>query len=337
MHNIRKAIVRVCLVLVFVILLQEAVRFCYQSWSSATIWSKKERKELEGTIDTVYCGTSLAYYAFNPEILDAKLGSSSFNLATASQPYMGMYYLLQETAEKNPLKQVYIAISLKSLMREEQDIHNYVSAFENMCSWKWKLKYLFDINQEEVWISSLLYSTQVDSYLAPDTVKKNLKNKLFVRTEPKNYGGRGLRLARTVFEGREEEENTEVNTWNVKDEATDINAEAVIYLQKIVDFCNAEGIELTFIAPPYSQVYVDGAGDYDGFHQYVQKKADEWGVEFYDFVLYKERPALFTNEVFRDQKHLNITGGKLFSNILAEVMQSDDPHSYFYESVNDFK
>lgn len=337
MRNIRKAIVRVCLVLVFMIVLQEAVRFCYQSWSSATIWSQKERRELEGTIDTVYCGTSLAYYAFSPKILDKALGTSSFNLATASQPYRGMYYLIRETAEKNPLKQVYIAVSLKSLMREEQDIHNYVSAFENMCSWKWKLKYLSDINQEEVWISSLLYSTQVENYIAPATVKENVTKKLFHEKHPKSYGGRGLRLTNGVFEGRENEENSEVNTWNVKDEEQDINQEAVIYLEKIADFCKEEGIKLTFIGLPYTQIYVDGAGDIDGFHQYVQEKADAWGVEFYDFVLYKDRATLFTDKVFRDQKHLNTKGGKIFSHVMAEVLLSEDPRSYFYDSVEEFK
>lgn len=336
MRRVGKAIIRVFLVFVFVIALQEAVRFCYENWSSITIWSKKERQGLEGTLDTLYCGTSLVYDGINPEIMDGKLGTNSFNVASAGQPIIGSYYLLRETAEKNPIKQVYLSIPMPSLLKEEAYLQNYLSAFENLGSWKWKLKYLSAVNKEEVWTAALFYTTQVESYIAPGTIKKNIKNKLLLQEPPQIYGGRGYRLSDTIFTGRVRKENDTKNTWYESGNESRIQEEALIYLERMADFCKEEGIELIFIGMPYPQVYIDGAGDIDGFHRYIQEKADSFGVEFYDFVYYKEREEVFTDEKFKDDHHLNTAGGNIFSGILAEVLQSGEPAAYFYDSVDEF-
>lgn len=336
MRGVRKAMIRVLLVAVFVIALQEGVRLCYQDWTNATFWSKKERNELEGTLDTLYCGTSLAYYAFNPEIIDAEMGTSGFNLATAAQPYIGTYYLIRETVEKNPIEQIYLTISLPSLLKAEAYLQNYLSAFENMCSWKWKLAYLTAVNQEEVWLASLLYTTQVDSYMAPGEVKENLTKKLLEPRFPNNYAGKGYRVSHKVFKGRDRKENQKKNTWYEGSNEDRIQEEAITYLEKIVEFCKENDIELTLVGPPYTKVFTEGAGDMDGFHQYVKGKADEWGVDFYNFVLYKNKQTVFPDEVFKDAHHLNAAGGDAFSHALVEVMQSDDPYSYFYDSMAEF-
>lgn len=337
MRNIRKAVIRVLLVFVLLIALQGVVRLCYEDWSAITLWSKQERKELDGTLDTLYCGTSLAYYAFNPEILDAELGTSGFNLGTAAQPYVGTYYLIQEAVEKNPIKQIYLSVSLPSLLKQEIYTHNYVSAFENMNSWKWKLAYLTAVNKEEVWIASLLYSTQVDDYRDTSAVKTNIEKKLLGAEAPKGYGGRGYRVTNAVFKGRDREENLEVNTWYEDQDESRIVTESITYLEKIVEFCKENEIELTLIGLPYTQLFIDGGGDMDGFHEYMTGKAEEWGVDFYNFILYKDRVSVFTDETFKDGQHLNYTGGERLSYALAEVLQSDDPASYFYDSLEEFE
>lgn len=336
MCNIRKALIRVVLVILLVIGVQSVVRLCYEDGFAVTYWSKKERQELEGTIDTLYIGTSLTYYAFNPEILDAELGSSSFNLGTGSQPYIGNYYLIRDTAETNPIKHVYLTISLSPLLTKNTYRSSYVSAFENMRSWKWKLAYLTSVNREEVWMSSLFYSTQVKHYLALEDVKENLQNKLVDKEWPSNYGGRGYRIIKKKYKGRDAEENSEEYTWNAELGESQIKEQAMIYIEKIVEFCKEEGIELTLISLPYSQDFVDGGGDLDDFHQFFKAKAEEWDVDFYDFILYKDRETVFTNEYFKDAHHLNVNGGTIFSNLLAEVMQSENPQDYFYESLAEF-
>lgn len=337
MRSIRKAIVRVVLVLAGMIALQGAVRLCYEDWTSPTIWSKKERQELKGTLDTLYCGTSLTYCAFNTEVLDEAMGTNGFNLATASQPYIGTYYLIRETVDYNPIERIYLTVSLPPLRNDEVTTSHYVSAFENLCSWKWRLAYLTEVNREKVWISSMLYSTQVDHYFALEDVKKNLQKKLVTKQAPKSYAGRGHRLFSSVYKGRDRDYNLEMNTWDRNLGESQIQEEGLLYLEKIVEFCKEQEIELILVGLPYTQDFIDGAGDMEGFYQYIKGRSEEWGVDYYDFVMYKDRNEVFTNDMFRDVNHMNANGAEVFSKLLAEVMQSDNPQDYFYEEMSEFE
>lgn len=333
MHSIRKVILRCCIVFAIVLGLESAVRLCYEGWDRQTLQSKKERESLEGTLDTVYLGTSLTYHAYWPEILDEALGTNSFNLGTASQPYIGSYYLLRETAEVNPIQRVYVTLSLPPLLEEEIQAQEYVSAFENMRSWKWKLRYLATVNQENVWIPTLIYSTQVENYLDFESVQKNLNNKLITNKVSKVYTGRGFRGTKTIYEGRETQRNTDINHWYAELGESQLLEEGINYLEKIAGFCREEGIQLTLVILPYTQDFIEGAGDVNDFHQYFSEKAEEWDAELYDFIRYKDRENVFTNEKFMDVHHMNSAGARAFSQLLAEVVQSDNPQSYFDEII----
>ena len=60
-------------------------------------------------------------------------------------------------------------------------------------------------------------------------------------------------------------------------------------------------------------------------------------ANYYNFMLYKERQTVFTNDLFEDYKHMNVEGSEVFSELLAEVLQSSDPQEYFYDSMEEFK
>lgn len=331
MHNIKKALLGVLLVLVIIVGVEAAVKYGYQDWDYETVQSKQERRELEGTLDTVYLGTSLAYHAFMPEILDEALETQSFNLGTASQPYIGSYYLLRDTAENNPIERVYLAITLPSLVKNETNTEEYTSAFENMLSFKWKLTYLLDVPKEDFWLTALCYSTKVEDYFVPEEIKENITNKL-EKTVADSYEGRGYRGSKKTFEGRDvEKENRYLNRWDGEQGENQLLEEGYEYLEKIVEFCNREEIELTLVMPPYPQDYIDGAGDLDQFHAFMTEKAEEWDVEFYNFVYYREREEVFTNERFMDIHHMNNAGAEVFSRLLAEIEQSENPEAFFTE------
>lgn len=329
MRNIRKALLSFVLVAAIIGGIQMITRFCYEDWSSQTIWSKKEREELKGTLDTLYCGSSLTYCAYNTEILDEALGTNSFNLGTASQPYLGTYYLIKETVDNNPVERIYLTVAMPLFQNEDTQPHHYVSPFENMCTWKWKLAYLSEVNDQDVWMASMLYSTQVKDYLNLETVKENLVNKTKTQTAPKSYAGRGWRSFSSKYKGRERKSNYDMNVWV---DESNVLEEGRYYFEKIIDFCEKKEIELILVAPPFTQDFIDGAGNMEGFYQFVKKIADDHGVSFYDFSLHKERKEIFKNNLFRDVNHLNKNGAAAFCELLIEVEQSDDPRMYFYES-----
>ncbi len=364
--------------------LQSAVRFGLENWKLATVMSKQERKELEGTLDTLYCGTSIAYCAYNPLILDEKLGTFSFNLGTASQPCVGTYYLVRETIEKNPIKQIYLTLSIPTLKAERLP-ERYLSAFETMRSVKWKLAYLAAVKDNDLTTQALFYSTRVEleDYTKTKKIRSNIENKRNPGKKVEGYEERGFRSCEKYYHSQGPIENSENNYWHgdqgaaqldpeavtymkklaefckkkdirltmvvvpwsqdyidaagdLDNGAAQLDPEAVTYMKKLAEFCKKKDIRLTMVVVPWSQDYIDAAGDLDNMDQVCRDLAEEMGVEYYNFLLYKNRQKLFSDYAFKDEQHLNTTGGNMFSALLADVVTSDDPDSYFYESMADF-
>lgn len=335
MRSFKKVAVRICAVLAFVIVFESVVRYAYEGWKTRTVVSKMERDELKGTIDTLFCGTSVVYRGFNPVLYDEKMGTNSFNLATASQPIKGTYYLIRDTVEENPVKEIYLGITIPNLTAKCLDIH-YVSAFENMRTWKWKIRYLLSLKSEPITTTALFYSTRVEDYFRIDTVLTNLKSKL--RNKKSNaYGKRGFRAAKAVYQGGNgSEKNSDGNYWDGARGAEQIQPETLEYLKKIAEFCREKDIKFTIVVLPLTQDYIDGAGDLDDMNRVCRELAEELDIDFYNFLLYKDRLSEFGNDKFKDLKHFNKSGGNTFTKLLTEVVTSDDPQEYFYDTMEEF-
>lgn len=337
MRNFSKIMIRVCVLFAFVIALECGIRFCYENWKLATVMSKQERKDLEGTLDTLYCGTSIAYCAYNPVVLDEELGTSSFNLGTASQPCVGTYYLVRETVEKNPVKEVYLTISLPTLKAERLP-QRYLSAYETMRSPKWKLAYLAAVRDNDLTTQALFFSTRVETeeYTDFKQIRNNIVNKLHPGKKVEGYEERGFRSCEKYYCSEGPLNNSENNYWHGDQGADQLDQEAVIYMKKLAQFCKMKGIKFTLVIVPWSQDYIDAAGDLDDMDHVCRELAEEMGVDYYNFLLYRDRKTVFTDYMFKDEQHLNTTGGNTFSKLLAEVVTSGDPDSYFYESMAEF-
>lgn len=335
MRNFRKIAVRVLAVFLTVCLFEGAVRYGFESWRDYSRITKLERAELKGTIDTVYAGTSLVYRSVNPNILDEILGTNSFNLATSAQPLMGSYYLIRETAEENPVKTVYVGITMMSLKQKDLDIR-HVMAVDNLRTWKWKLAYLLALHRESVFTTSLLYSTRVQTYTQISKIKNNVKNKL-TQTETARYGLRGYQPRKGVYKGKtKRKKNADSSYWDGEKKDAQALSIHMEYLEKIAEFCRDKGIRLVLFVPPLTQNFIDRAGDLDDWDRFCREFAGKWDADYYNFLLYKERQSVFTNETFHNAKHINTTGAKLFSELLAEVSASENPQEYFYTSMSEF-
>lgn len=335
MRSFRKIIFRAALLAAFVALFDKTVRFCYESWTSATAISKEERTALKGTLDTVYCGTSLVFHAFNPAKLDEDLGTSSFCLGTGGQPVKGTYYLLRETADENPIRRVYMALSISTLKDELTDTA-YLSASENFRTLRWKLRYLLSVGRENVTRAGLLYSTRLENYFKFDAVFRNVAHKLTSDELPDYYAGRGFRQYTDIYQPTHGLDNPDGDRWDPELGEAQAQEESVEYLKKIGEFCREQGIELTFVFMPLTQNYINSAGDLDALDSLYRDIAEEAGATYYNFNLYKERQEVFTNDKFKDWKHLNLDGSEAFCDLLEELLQSDDPEAYFYDSMEEF-
>lgn len=338
MRNIKnawKVLSRICVVLAFVFVLESVIQFCYEDWGkiSKIVMTQRNRKELNGTLDTIYCGPSVAFNAINPSVMDAKLGTSSFNLAASSQPVMGSYYLMRDTMAENKICRVYQILTIPTL-KKGRGQRNYLSPYKQMCTLRWRIAYLAALKDEKRILPILAYSTRVKSYANWSLVKENIEQK----TKKREYAQRGYRNGgERVYEGQNaQERNPDYNYWDGALGLEQADAEELLYLRKSAEYCRENGIEYTILLLPQPKANLDGAGDIDNLNECLSDLADELGVNFYNFQLYKNRLTEFADDKFRDEEHMNAAGGEAFSALLAEVVASGHPEEYFYDSTEGF-
>lgn len=105
MKNVKKIAVRSCVVLLFIAGFEFMARFCHESWKTYLLTSKRERSEMKGTIETLYCGTSLAARAFQPATQDYIDGGPAFSAVFAevlqsSDPQAFFYDSIKDFGER---------------------------------------------------------------------------------------------------------------------------------------------------------------------------------------------------------------------------------------------
>ncbi|MEE0420641.1 MAG: D-alanyl-lipoteichoic acid biosynthesis protein DltD [Lachnospiraceae bacterium] len=323
MHSIKKILPRAAAVLCFVFLLESAVQFLYQPYDKYSIYANREYREQKGGVDTLFCGTSHVYYAFDPALFDKRLGTNSFNMGTGAQPMSSTYFLIREALDINPVKTVYLGISFSSLLKEEND-SGKLGAYDRLITLRGRLRCIVDETSNNRRVNELFYSTRVNKYLDLNTVKTNLKEKLdpaYETTPPESDGNRymykGYLASDRIFSGkRTTEENKEYNVWDPEN----ISQENLDYLVKIINLCEKKGVDLNLIIPPVTDSFLERAGDSQGMHDYYANIARAYEVDLYDFTNYQDRPVDFPNEYFKDASHLNQTGSQVFGNLLIDMI-----------------
>lgn len=339
MHNFKKILPRAILLVVFVILLERGVRFLYEPYTQYSVYANKEYKELKGTVDTIFCGSSKTYSAYDPIAYDEAMGTVSFNFGTGSQPLESAYDILEDTFRVNPVKTVYLEVSLSTLQAGSSDAAR-IGANDRVTTLRGKLASLIREEKSGVQVRKLFYSTRVSDYFDFASVKENVQYKLSDQKDtapvmPDNqpqYISRGFITTENKFSGvrhsKYPDRNTDKHCW-----LPELNSqENVDLLKKTIELCQKKGAEVILVSSPIPEIILAYAGDMNDMHAFYQDIADQYGAKFYDMNFYRDKSTFFPNEAFRDVVHLNHTGAETLTALVAELYQSgDDYQSYFTE------
>lgn len=109
-----------------------------------------------------------------------------------------------------------------------------------------------------------------------------------------------------------------------------ISEEYLQYVEKIIDFCKKNNIELIFYSMPCTDFYLGEKGNYDEYHAFIRDFLATKGFEFYDFNLVKEEFMNFEDEDFRDDNHFNKQGCYKWTKMFWDCMNSSLPKSEIF-------
>ncbi len=321
MHNIKKIGIRILVIFLVLFLYECVIGFLYRPYNESIIFINKERKELNGNIETLLCGTSTVQRGIDPEIIDSGLETVSFNTASSLQPLDGTYELIKDMAKSNPVETVILGVAPETMMKKEVATEYKARLYDRLEGKDSKFSYLLHGCSLDEWPYLLLYSARVDDYFDGSAIQKNLEVKLSQEYKSgkiidSNYKAKGMIANRKKL--KEEQINNLVQEKS-KFTSKKIKERNLEYLIKIVEYCKKNQIELILVYLPLSGSKIQSYGDISEIHDYYAEFAEKYDVLFWDFNYYKDLKTLFTNDKFEDRKHLNKYGAKIFSEELVKI------------------
>lgn len=278
----------------------------------------------EGTIDTLFLGSSHSYRSFDPALADALLGVSSFNAGSSQQLPDGSYHMLEETKKGNELETVYLECFFTGYGLEQSKniplacylLTDYMRPSLN------KYAYLTEMGGPAALVDDLLPARH--SIATPGELAGLWRAKLTDAYDPGNY-------AYVTYPGEEEYRGRGfVYTWGTPlygfgairavDAAQPVSDFGRRYLEKITQSCAQAGIRLVLVTAPLPGAFAANTENYQAYVDWMAAYAAAHGLEYWDFTLYKDAAALdLSAEDYSDAHHLNGQGAEKFTAVFCGV------------------
>lgn len=303
----------------------------------------------EENIDVLFVGSSHSYRSVDTSITDEIFGKNTFNAGSSSQFMDASEAIIREALTENDIETIYlelyfeIAASAEYSERTDMVATHLISDYMKP-SWN-KLKFLLNASGKEQYINSFFKTRRnwkrfYDADYVLDVVKKkgtvDYKNYeyTYVTFEESAYKGKGFVACY----------NSELTNFFYTDMTEyKINVDTMSKdweqsLKNIMKVCEEKGIDLILYSAPMPDFLVASAGHYDDYIAKIRELTQGTSVLYYDFNLCKEEYFSYAPENFYDIDHLNYTGARNFSEVMAkfftgQIAEEDLFYSSYKEKV----
>ena len=301
-------------------------------------------------IDIAVLGSSHAYKAFMPSVMDQYFGKYTFNAGASSQTLDGSYALLRELFDGNHPERIYLelyyGIAAQPEYKDRTSMTNtYILSDYMKPSWN-KVRFLLQAGPKEQYVNAFiparrewrkLFDLQymADLFLlkqSPEYKSFQLKHR---EDLPDYYVDRGFVTSDRIRPNP---------YWNSDvrkpiEKPVRITPENDWYrsLIDIIDYCRKQQTELVFVIVPIPADLSVGKGNYQEYHDLVASIAMENGIPFYDFNLCRKEFFDTGNyRLFKDDDHLNAVGAEAFSVLFSRLCTGEiSEEELFYPSLSD--
>lgn len=311
----------------------------YNSFGRATLHDLHTKENIE----VLFLGDSHLYAGLDVNAIEEKTGLGCITVATASQEPDGHYVILRETLKYHPeLKQVYVDLdymnNFEGEFKDRNHLRNIYTISDNLKDKKLKADYLLHATSPKYYLNHiLLFGKNRISGNPKDavTMLKSLITREYWSYAPpvsgeQHYIKNGYipdYEVNTNYYFREYEQVI-FNEFNVSNDWFK-------YVNKIIDFCKENNLELNFIEVCESDYKIYNATNYNDYYEFIKRIAESNNLNYYDFNL--SVTLDLTYEDFYDAEHLNYNGSQKFTECLYNTIFKENYFSPFYESIEEKK
>lgn len=315
------------------------------------MWSEYRSMQDEN-IDTVYVGSSTAQRSFDPAVIDARLGSSSFNMGTPAQQTEDSVLAAREASQDHAVKRVVLGIDFESCAFDEA-VAPHVSFSMGRLYGKKPLSalsgYLELVTGGTIFgtsdsLGALFPAGYAAVHLSPSSVLDNVRRKLTYRdpisaaqaSDPAwVYYGRGYGNYSYVIDYA----HPFTHRLPSKDDPVEANERDLSHLEDLCTLCRERGIELVVVATPQPAFSILSRGEaYPRVMSRFKKVVEDGGGTFLDFNLARQDAYAPAEADFSDQYHLTKDGASAFSGTFADLLAGmeagEDISGLFYSYDN---
>ena len=299
-----------------------------------------------GQIDTLFLGSSHCYRSFDPQIVDERLGTRSFNAGSSQQLPDGSYYLLRQALARNDLDTVYLETFFTGYNQEKSS--NVPLACYLLTHYMAPLSidryaYLWEMGGPAAFLDLIFPARH--SIASPEDLPELWAAKLTDGYDITNYS-----YVTYPEDGEEYRGNGFVYTSGTPPygfgSVMDIDADAPLSefgwknLERITALCREAGVNLVLVTAPLPSAFADHTANYQAYVDAMTQYAAENGLQYWDFTLFRDTRLLPLGfDDFSDAHHLNGQGAEKFTAAFCTVVQAaesgQDPGEYFYDTLEE--
>jgi hypothetical protein len=243
------------------------------------------------------------------------------------------YYLLKYANENNGVKKVWLDLSYNEMNDTEPNKNAVYLIADYFGDKKFKYEYLFTTFGVEGVINGVLpclHNSNVGikamkAHISGDYKKEPYK---YLIAKYREYAGQGFIYYKY---------SAASSDFSYKDsvylEPDNLVSDYVMeYLNKIIEYCNDNDIELLLFNAPVTDASLIEAGDYQAFIDCANGVAEANGLEYLDFSLTKEEALTLELSDYKDYGHLNGQGAAKFSECVSKILNGELDKSAFYDT-----
>lgn len=295
-----------------------------------------EMYNCEQNIDVLFLGSSHVFRCYDTTIADEILGMKTYNAGSASQGMNTSYFLLKEICEYHDVKRVFLDTYYGIANIPENDSQVYTVS-DYMRIGKNKTDLLLSNGGLTTLFSGYITANR-GSYNIVRNVRSNfspIDDYSSVSFENEEYRGEGFVYS---FETCDSEDD---NIYKSYAGSHDLSAECPVselyeeYLLKIIEYCKENNIELVLVNQPMPRKTTDYVLGYENYVNYIRAIADESGIMYLNFDLYKGDMGL-TMADYSDGGHLNGQGAEKYTEFFCNLIIDYDSGLDISDSFRDY-
>lgn len=312
-----------------------------KSYSRALFHEFYEQKN----IDYLICGASHVSHGLEANVASQKLGKNVFNTGTSQQQIDGTLAIINQTLKLYKPEKIFLELDFaitcgKSFSSRTGFSSEYIVA-SGIKDFSIKSDYLLHCSKPKYYPNAFLpIGKDKMLTLNPKKIFLKLKSifsgeyfKYTYSDEKFEYAGKGCVLDSDEIKDGTFSDYQKESKIDVKG----ISDDWKVTVDKIIDVCKKNGVELIFYSMPGSDFYLNQRGNYDEYYDFCRDFFAERGFSYYDFNLARPDILSLLDSDFVDDNHLSKKGIYKWTDVFCDFFASkyreeNSLEKYFYSS-----